>query len=320
MRITLSRKVRQQVSEFIEVCRRLGDVAGAIRLGCLMSLDKLSISEAAAVFNVSNSAITRWVYKASRKGARALVSKARPGRTPRLNAEQLSGLRTIVLAGPKKAGLSFSCWTLSIVQDLILKRFGVSLSITQVSRILHKVGVVHKKGSFRLTPSSPEARDQWLKKSFPELIARANKEKAAILFGDEVGFAPGRAPGYTWGLRGEMILVRHPGKNLQIKAFGVVDIVNGSFCYHISAKTNQHSCRDFLRILKRKYQEQKVYLILDNVSYHKTIAKELAENPSSAIEIVFLPSYSPDFNPIEQLWKVMKGRYFKNFYATTDTN
>ena len=259
--------------------------------------------------------MTNWIAVLVTKGPKALESKVRTGRRPMLDKKQREYLGAKVLAGPQAAGYPTSCWTLSAIQDLILKDFDVEISLSQIHRILVKLGIVSKKGSFRLNPSSPEERTQWLNQRIPKVAQAAKQEGAAILFGDEVGFAPGRSPGYSWGKSGEILLVRYPGKNLHIKAFGAVDIVNGSMCYHVAAAANGKTFKEFLHILLRKYGEQKVYLILDNVNYHHAVAKRWAD--PARIEFAFLPSYSPDFNPIEQLWKVMKGRYIKNFEAFT---
>lgn len=48
-------------------------------------------------------------------------------------------------------------------------------------------------------------------------------------------------------------------------------------------------------------------LILDNASWHKV--KNL---PRAQIELMFLPAYSPDFNPIKQVWLVLKTWWFNN--------
>ena len=46
-------------------------------------------------------------------------------------------------------------------------------------------------------------------------------------------------------------------------------------------------------------------VILDNLSPHKMVAVEAAIH-AAGVEILFLPPYSPDFNPIEQMWSKVK--------------
>lgn len=47
------------------------------------------------------------------------------------------------------------------------------------------------------------------------------------------------------------------------------------------------------------------FVVMDNASFHKSAkTKELIESVGS--KIVYLPAYSPDFNPIEKFWANMK--------------
>ena len=58
-------------------------------------------------------------------------------------------------------------------------------------------------------------------------------------------------------------------------------------------------------------------VILDNASFHKSVETiELIE--SVWAKILFLPPYSPDLNPIEQYWAVLKA-YVRKFNISFDT-
>ena len=53
-------------------------------------------------------------------------------------------------------------------------------------------------------------------------------------------------------------------------------------------------------------------LICDNASWHKTKTHDWGQ-----FEPVFLPPYSPDLNPIERLWLLLKAEWFTDFVAKT---
>ncbi|MDD5035773.1 MAG: transposase [Methylococcaceae bacterium] len=65
--------------------------------------------------------------------------------------------------------------------------------------------------------------------------------------------------------------------------------------------------------LKRRLGTDKILLICDNASFHKAKGfTAWAEGHSTGLRLEFLPAYSPDFNPIERLWRWIKTEYTHN--------
>ena len=69
-----------------------------------------------------------------------------------------------------------------------------------------------------------------------------------------------------------------------------------------------------LRKVSAEYAGKKIHIVLDNARYQKcemvtSLAKELA------IDLVFLPPYSPNLNLIERLWKFTKGKLRVKYYS-----
>ena len=71
---------------------------------------------------------------------------------------------------------------------------------------------------------------------------------------------------------------------------------------------------DLLRAVRFKHPKaDKIHLILDNAPYNKSSpVRELSRE--LGINIMYLPPYSPNLNPIERLWKFMKGEVMANRY------
>jgi transposase len=62
-------------------------------------------------------------------------------------------------------------------------------------------------------------------------------------------------------------------------------------------------------------------MILDNVRFHHAKAlKPFLKNHADKLELVFLPAYSPDFNPIERVWWYMRKKITNNRYVNTLDN
>ena len=64
----------------------------------------------------------------------------------------------------------------------------------------------------------------------------------------------------------------------------------------------------FLRDLSEEYPIDIILLCCDGAAWHKSGALEIPEN----IELFHIPPYTPEINPIEQIWKEIRKRGFRN--------
>ena len=64
----------------------------------------------------------------------------------------------------------------------------------------------------------------------------------------------------------------------------------------------------FLNYLSKMYPTDRVVLVCDGATWHKAKALDIPKN----IRLVFIPPYTPEMNPIEQIWKEIRMRGFRN--------
>lgn len=91
--------------------------------------------------------------------------------------------------------------------------------------------------------------------------------------------------------------------------------------FHFRFEPEKFNTKSFIRYLEQilayyRPRGEKVFMVLDNVGYHRAAIPWAAER-SSEIELHFLPSYSPELNPAEQVWRRTKrlathNRHFKS--------
>ena len=81
---------------------------------------------------------------------------------------------------------------------------------------------------------------------------------------------------------------------------------------------NAESVCELLRMIREAHPDRSVplKLVMDNARYQRCKRVE-AQEKALAIEIVFLPPYSPHFNLIERLWKFVKKQSLNNCYYET---
>lgn len=71
---------------------------------------------------------------------------------------------------------------------------------------------------------------------------------------------------------------------------------------------------EFLKDIKNKNPGKRIVVILDNFKSHR--AKDTIEYAvKNEIELIYLPPYSPDLNPIEHIWKSIK-RVISSIFIT----
>jgi len=320
IRITLSNETRKDLSEIYERAKIKGDLSTVKRIMAVIAFfDGESVSSICAVLMVSDESIRLWVKKLMIYGPKGLISKKIPGRKPRLTKTQRKELDRIISDGPNAAGFSGACWRSPMIQTLIYSRYGVFYSVHYISELLKNMGFSFQKARFVPEKQDIEKRKEWLETVWPLILKTAEKKKAYILFGDEASFPQWGTLSYTWAKKGCQPVVKTSGIRKSYKVFGLIDYFSGLFfCKGHEKRLNSESYSDFLMGVIKKTRKHLI-LIHDNAPYHSSRAmREFYEKHSDRLTVFNLPSYSPDYNPIEMLWKKIKEKethlhYFPTF-------
>ncbi len=104
-------------------------------------------------------------------------------------------------------------------------------------------------------------------------------------------------------------------KRERVTLFGCIEPLTGIVLADKADKGNTQSFFSFLLRVVKQYDGRKVVMVLDNVPYHH--AKRLnpiLERYKHRLELVYLPPYSPDLNPIERVWWYMRKKITHNRY------
>jgi transposase len=126
---------------------------------------------------------------------------------------------------------------------------------------------------------------------------------------------------YKWSEKGKQpIIIQKQSQKERLTLFGSVNPITGEVIIQKADKGNAKTFRKYLKKILAHYQRSKgkIYLILDNVRYHHAKAlKIFLEKNKEKIELIFLPPYSPDLNPVERLWWFVRKRISNNRYVQT---
>jgi len=107
-----------------------------------------------------------------------------------------------------------------------------------------------------------------------------------------------------------------------IALFGAVNISRGRLLTQFEKKFNAMTFQSFLeKIVKHGARHRRIVIILDNAKYHHAnLLKPFLQKYRKRLRLEFLPSYSPELNPIERVWKLTRrlcthNEYFPNLTA-----
>ena len=183
---------------------------------------------------------------------------------------------------------------------LAVKRlFGIDMPIRTVGEYLRRWGFTPQKPIKKAYEQSPAAVKKWLDQDYPVIAARAKAEGAEIHWGDESGLRSDDVRGRGFAPMGRTPVVRVNNKRHGLSVISTVTN-KGQMRWRIfDGALNADILIDFLRRLI-KGAAKKLFLILDNLRVHhaKPVKAWLAEH-ADAIEVFYLPSYSPELNPDE---------------------
>ena len=111
-------------------------------------------------------------------------------------------------------------------------------------------------------------------------------------------------------------VVLHAPTRKSVSLFGAVNLTSGKLIHLMHLVFNAVYFGEFLKMLvKRGGKKKKLILVLDNARYHHAVLlKPWLEKNRSRISLLFLPPYSPQLNPIERIWKLVKRNCTHNQY------
>lgn len=139
-------------------------------------------------------------------------------------------------------------------------------------------------------------------------------ENTMVWFADEVFFEVDGKISHTWGPKGQKIIVKNNGSGGKDCVIGAIDPYEGNSIFLQWDWIDSRTVARFLAELSKRYPDKKHLIIMDNAAYHKTQGNEDYPLPEN-IELLYLPPYSPDFNLIENLWKVLRDDFFNNKFV-----
>lgn len=205
--------------------------------------------------------------------------------------------------------------TIDQAREEIYQLTGVKLGKTQMRHHLKRLGAKHRKIGTIPAKADPEKQKEFKEKEMDPRLLEAKKGLRTVFYVDAAHFVLGAFLCCVWSL--VRCFIRGPSGRSRFNVLGALNAITKELTTITNTTyiTSIQVC-ELLQLLAAKTQGP-ITVILDNAKYQRC-AKVIEFAKNLGIELLFLPTYSPNLNLIERVWKFTKkhclnGKYYKNF-------
>lgn len=291
----------------------------------LLLNDGKTQAEIADFLGCGTKKVSYWCVHGDPEDLETLKDKRMKGNHVKATEEYIKLLLETVEKDPKELGYEFGRWTAKRLATYLEQETGISLSSSQVRRILEKKKYVYLWAKYSLEDKWDKKKRKAFKKKLDEYlgISKKSPERLQVWFWDESGFSLRVIRRKNWGKKGKRKKVRGDRRKGRVNVMGGLRYSDKKRWVEFIKKGDS---QNFYEVMKGFYKElvnewveagneaqdfgekgAKIVIILDNASFHKKeeILKKIEEEMPN-IHLEFLPEYSPDFNLIELVWHSAK--------------
>jgi transposase len=186
------------------------------------------------------------------------------------------------------------------------ERFGTRSCRETLRAALHRLGFSWKKAKKRLGRADPEKRRAFLAR-LRRLLSGARRGRHLLVCWDEAHIHQDADLGYGWAERGRRFWVASssPGLAAKLSFYGLYFYNEGRVRLWPYPRANGTHTTEALRRLRAEQPERPLLVLWDGAAYHRAACVREAA-AKLGIKLVPLPGYSPDFMPVEALWRWLR--------------
>jgi transposase len=245
------------------------------------------------------------------------------GKKNRLTEQELGRFEELLMAGATAHGWANDLWTAKRAAEVIQRHFHKSYSPGTAWRILrHDLGWTLQRPVRQLQDSDDAEVERWLTQDYPNILRRAAKRNAYLVFVDETGFLLAPLLRRTFAPCGCPPIVKIADPHGRISAIGAMTVgpkrTHFGFLYHLlddNVNFRGHSVADFVQRVHRTLRGPITFL-WDRYSIHSAepVYKYVCRHRAIVIEP--FPPVAPKLNPVDEIWCYVKYGRIPNYTPT----
>ena len=275
-----------------------------------------SAQDIAFFFGVHRGSVSLWIKTWKEKGKSALKSRKAVGHDQKLNREDKKQIISWLRKSAMDFGFETPLWDCKRIQRMIKKEISKEIAISNLWESLRK---------WNLTPQKPEKvaleKNQiqvakWLREEWPKIEEHRRRWQAMLYFQDESSVSLVPALGTTWAKKGKTPKVKVTGNRGSICLSSAISPA-GRMVFRIEKGTvTSKTFVGFLKQIIKNHRWRKIIVVTDNYPAHDSKkVHDFIELNNNKIAVYYLPTYSPDLNPDEDVWKYLKNVKLKAHQA-----
>jgi transposase len=310
----------QEQPRLLKIARRTRDPVKLRRAMIVqMSSQGRSVTDIVAGTGFSERYVREVIHAFNEHGFEAFSPKWSGGRTPIFTEAIRQQIRTLALSRPREVGAPFTCWSLTKLREQLIRRGVVAtISCERLRQILADYGITFQRTkTFKASPDP----DYEAKKNRILALYDHPPADGRVICLDEFGplnLQPHRGVG--WFERGHPARLRATYKRPHgvRQMLAALDLATGTLTYRIRKRKRWIELLAFLKILRARWPDQKLYVVLDNFSPHRR--RELREwCAANDVALVFTPTYASWLNWIEAEFTALRHFVLNNSDYRTHT-
>jgi len=288
-----------------KIHKTLKDKRSADKIKCIILLsDGYSYKQIEQILLFDEKTIKRYRDAYTIKGVHELITSNFIGGISNLSSEEMQELSKEI----EKNIYSTS----KEVCEYVRLNFGKKYSPNGMTQLLKRLGFTHKKTKLISDKADPQKQEEFLTNY--KMLRNNLKDTEKIYFMDGVHPTHNVIQGRAWIRKGKEKEISCNTGRQRVNLNGVYSPIDQEVIIREDDTISSESTIKLFKQIEEKHPElTKIFIVRDNARYYVSLAVQ-EYLKTSKIEYVPLPSYSPNLNLIERLWKFFKEKVIYNKY------
>ena len=274
--------------------------------------------DVAKAYQIDYTTLYRWCKRHNNsENFSGLQRQSGSGRPHILGLESRERLMDIVMQPASHFGYETDFWTCRRLVQVTEQELMMDISQPTMWRTLRDLDLTYQKPRRQYFEIDVQKREKWIRYEIPKIKRAVAQYRAILYFQDESNISLTAFLGKTWAPKGQTPTQRVTGQRGGVSAMSAIS-KSGQLVFRLHQKRiSSVEMIDFMAQLLKHHKNRHLVVVMDQATPHTSIKTKTFIHKQKRLHVFYLPPYSPDFNPDEQVWNYLKHEELKSHQART---